>query len=370
MLPCRWKLTAIRPLADAKVLQCVRVSNDTDASVIQQTILQPSTEAAIFVVMIVPAGDEGELRDALADLPGLKRSVGFRIPEAGLSCVVGIGSDLWDRLRPGHPRPQGLHRFIPLSGATHTAVSTPGDLLFHIRAHRLDLCFELAQRIADRLGGLARIVDEVHGFRSFDERDLLGFVDGTENPEGEAASSAITIGAEDAGFAGSSYVIVQKYLHDLTAWDSLSVEEQERVIGRTKLSDIELPDDVKPSNSHVALNTIVDESGEERQILRFNMPFGRVGAAEFGTYFIGYASDPDVIEEMLRNMFIGNPPGNHDRVLDYSTAVTGTLFFVPTTNQLEGMADPPPEPGTAVSESDTTNHDGSLGIGGLRGASA
>ncbi len=202
-----------------KVLQCVRVSDDTDTSVMQQTILQPSTEAAIFLVLIVPDGDAGELCSALADLPGLKRSVGFRIPEAGLSCVVGIGSDLWDRLRAGHPRPRGLHRFIPLSGATHTAVSTPGDLLFHIRAHRLDLCFELAQRIADRLSGLARIVDEVHGFRSFDERDLLGFVDGTENPEGEAAGSAITIGAEDPGFAGGSYVIVQKYLHDLTAWD-------------------------------------------------------------------------------------------------------------------------------------------------------
>ena len=334
----------------------------------QQTILQPSTEAAIFLVMIAPAGDEDQLRDALTEIPALKRSVGFRIPEAALSCVVGIGSDLWDRLRAGHPRPRGLHRFIPLSGDTHTAVSTAGDLLFHIRAHRLDLCFELAQRIAERLSGLARIVDEVHGFRSFDERDLLGFVDGTENPEGEAASSAVTIGAEDSAFSGGSYVIVQKYLHDLTAWDSLSVEEQELVIGRTKLSDIELPDDVKPSNSHVALNTIVDEHGQERQIVRFNMPFGRVGAAEFGTYFIGYASDPSVIEEMLRNMFIGNPPGNHDRVLDYSTAATGTLFFVPTTNQLEAMADPVPEPSTVVSESETTNHDGSLGIGGLRGA--
>ncbi len=346
------------------------MSGEIGATGVQQAILAPPTEAAIFLVMLAPAGDEDQLRDALADIPALKRSVGFRIPEAGLSCVVGIGSDLWDRLRGQHPRPLGLHRFVPLSGSTHTAVSTPGDLLFHIRAHRLDLCFELAQRVADRLSGLVQIIDEVHGFRSFDERDLLGFVDGTENPEGNAASTAVTIGGEDPEFAGGSYVIVQKYLHDLTAWDALSVEEQERVIGRTKLSDIELPDDVKPSNSHVALNTIVDENGEERQIVRFNMPFGHVGAAEFGTYFIGYACGPDVIEEMLRNMFLGNPPGNYDRVLDFSTAVTGTLFFVPTTNQLEGLADPPSEPGVAVVEPETTNHDGSLGIGGLRGASA
>ncbi len=336
----------------------------------QQAILEPSTEAAIFLVAVVPSGGEAQLAEALADVPGLKRSVGFRIPEAGLSCVVGIGAELWDRMCQQRPRPRHLHRFIPLSGATHTAVSTPGDLLFHIRAHRLDLCFELAQRIADRLGALVQIIDEVHGFRSFDERDLLGFVDGTENPEGDAARAAVTVGDEDPEFTGGSYVIVQKYLHNLARWEALTVEEQERVIGRTKLSDVELSDELKPSNSHVALNTIVDENGEERQIMRFNMPFGRVGQAEFGTYFIGYAADPGVTEQMLTNMFIGNPPGNHDRVLDYSTAVTGTLFFVPTTERLEGLTDPPSESDPGIIESETTNHDGSLGIGGLRGASA
>ena len=118
--------------------------------------------------------------------------------------------------------------------------------------------------------------------------------------------------------------------------------EQERAIGRTKLSDIELPDEIKPANSHVALNTIVDEDGEERQIMRFNMPFGRVGAGEFGTYFIGYARSPDVIEQMLTNMFIGKPPGNYDRILDFSTAVTGNLFFVPTADFLD---DPPDRSG-------------------------
>ena len=153
----------------------------------------------------------------------------------------------------------------------------------------------------------------MHGFRSFDERDLLGFVDGTENPEGIAARRSVLIGDEDPAFAGGSYVIVQKYVHDLEAWDALTVEEQERAIGRTKLDDIEFADELKPANSHVALNTIVDENGNERQIMRFNMPFGTVGAGEFGTYFIGYARNPDVIEQMLTNMFVGNPPGTTDR---------------------------------------------------------
>jgi putative iron-dependent peroxidase len=317
----------------------------------------------------VNSRSEEAVRDLLADVGGLRRSVGFRIPEAELSCVVGLGAGLWDRLF-GEPRPGGLHPFAPVVGPRHAAVSTPGDLLFHIRAHRLDLCFELAERLMNRLLDDAHVVDEVHGFKFFDERDLLGFVDGTENPEGAAAAEAVTITEEDPVFAGGSYVIVQKYLHDLDAWDSLPVEEQERAVGRSKLSDIELPDDVKPSNSHVALTTITDDEGEQRQIVRYNMPFGRVGAREFGTYFIGYARSPDVIEEMLTNMFIGKPPGNYDQILDFSTAVTGNLFFVPTADFLD---DPPAamqsgastlrEPGAPSSP------DGSLGIGSLKGVS-
>src|ERR1700677_3940359 len=248
-----------------------------------QAILTPLTEAAIFLVVAVEPGGEEGVRELLADVSGLRRSVGFRIPEGRLTCVVGVGSEAWDRLFGG-PRPAGLHPFPGFVGARHVAVATPGDLLFHLRARRLDLCFELAQRLMERLAGYAQVVDEVHGFKSFDERDLLGFVDGTENPEGAAALVSALIGDEDPAFARASYVVVQKYVHDLAAWDALSVFEQERAIGRSKLADIEMPDELKPANSHVALNTIVDDSGRQHQILRFNMPFGRVGAGEFGTY--------------------------------------------------------------------------------------
>jgi putative iron-dependent peroxidase len=327
-----------------------------------QSVLTPITEAAIFLVLTVDAGGEGQVRDLLAQVSGLRRSVGFRIPEGELTCVVGIGSELWDRLF-GTPRPAGLHPFREVVGAPHSAFATAGDLLFHIRAHRLDLCFELAERLVNRLTGSAQVIDEVHGFRSFDERDLLGFVDGTENPEGAAALAAVVAGDEDPGFAGGSYVVIQKYLHDLRGWDALPVEEQERAIGREKLSDLELPDDAKPANSHVALTTIVDEDGEERQIVRFNMPFGRVGVGEFGTYFIGYARSPDVIEEMLTNMFVGKPPGNYDRILDFSTAVTGNLFFVPSADFLD---DPPGPTGAAAPADEGADQDGSLGIGSLR----
>jgi porphyrinogen peroxidase len=337
-----------------------------------QPILSVPTESAIFLVLTVAPGAESDVADFLADVSGLKRSVGFRVPEAELSVIVGIGSDLWDRLTDG-PRPTGLHPFRGLSGGRHRAPSTAGDLLFHIRAHRFDVCFELAQRLTEALGDAATVVDEVHGFRSFDERDVLGFVDGTENPEGSAASEAVLIGDEEPAFDGGSYVIVQKYVHDLGAWDALTTEEQELIVGRTKLSDIELPDEDKPANSHLALNVITGPDGEERQIMRFNMPFGRVGTREFGTYYIAYARTSELIEQMLSNMFIGDPPGNTDRILDFSTAVTGSLFFVPAADLLECLAPddaasrteaaPEPEPSPAPSAAPS---DGSLGIGDLR----
>lgn len=316
----------------------------------------------MFLVLCVEDGAEAGTREALADVGGLIRSVGFRIPDGELSCVVGIGSALWDRM-VGGGRPADLHPFVEIEGERHRAPATPGDLLLHIRARRADLCFELAQRLVERFGAGARVVDEVHGFKSFDERDLLGFVDGTENPVGQAAPAAALIGAEDPDFAGGSYVIVQRYLHDLRLWDSLSVAEQERIVGRTKLSDIELPDEIKPSNSHVALNTILDADGHQRQVVRYNMPFGNVGAGELGTYFIGYARDPEVLEQMLRNMFIGSPPGNTDRILDFSTATTGSLFFVPALELLENLpAAGAPAPAAARAQ---PQRDGSLGIGSL-----
>ncbi|MFG2939383.1 Dyp-type peroxidase [Streptomyces sp. NPDC048282] len=304
-----------------------------------QSVLRPLTTAAIFLVAGVRPGGEETARGVLGDLSALQRSFGFGAPDAALSCVAGIGSDAWDRLFD-HPRPAGLHPFRPLEGPRHSAVATSGDLLLHIRATRFDLCFGLATEIMHRLRDAVTVEDEVQGFRYLDARDLLGFVDGTENPVGAAARRAVLIGQEDPAHAGGSYVIVQKYLHDLDGWNALPVETQERIIGRTKLTNIELEEPA----SHVDLNTITGPDGEEQQILRDNMPFGSPGHGEFGTYFIGYARTPDVIEHMLRNMFLGTQDATHDRILDFSTAVTGTLFFVPSGDFLDGL---PPAPKAA-----------------------
>jgi porphyrinogen peroxidase len=341
-----------------------------------QPVLSPLTAAAMFLVLTVNPGGEDAARDLLGDVAALQRSVGFRIPDGRLECVAAIGSRVWDRLFGG-PRPAELHPFQELAGPRHRAPATPGDLLFHIRASRMDLCFEFATQVMARLAGAVTVADEVHGFRYFDERDLIGFVDGTESPGGRIAVDAAIVAGEDPEFAGGSYVIVQKYVHDIPAWNALSIEEQERVIGRTKLDDIEMPDDVKPVNSHVALNTITGPDGEEQKIVRANMPFGEVGRGEFGTYYIAYAASPAVTEEMLRNMFIGRPPGNTDRILDFSTALTGGLFFAPSADFLDDLPDPPAAPtalavgnGSAAAGSSTGGSagDGSLGIGSLKGS--
>ncbi len=340
-----------------------------------QPVVATLTRAAIFLVVTVNPAQEHDsaVRTLCGDLAALLRAVGFRDLEGRLSCVMAFGSDIWDRLF-GEPRPKDLHPFREIRGRHH-AVATPGDILFHIRATRTDLCFELATQIMSRLGSAVSTADEVHGFTYFDDRDLIGFVDGTENPVEQAAIDATIIGEEDPVFAGGSYVIVQKYLHDLNSWNTLPIEQQEKIIGRTKLSDIELDDAVKPTSAHNALTTIM-EDGKQLEIVRDNMPFGDVGKGEFGTYFIGYARSPHRIEQMLENMFVGQPPGNYDRLLDFSRAITGTLFFVPSATFLENVtpdADSPAIAGPTSNEREAEDNvrrspsNGSLSLGSLKG---
>jgi putative iron-dependent peroxidase len=347
------------------------------AAVVSQPVVSPLTRSAIFLTLTMNSGSgvPSAVRSFCADLSALIRAVDFRDIEGGLTCVMGIGSEAWDRLFD-LPRPAELHPFREIRAGARHAVSTPGDLFFHIRAKRMDLCFELATQIMARLGPAVSPCDEVHGFRYFDARDLLGFVDGTENPRDQEAVDAALIRPEiDPAYAGCSYVIVQKYAHDLDAWNNLPTEVQEKIIGRKKLSDIELDDAVKPTSAHSALTTIV-ENGAEQKILRDNMPFGRAGQGEFGTYFIGYSRSPRTVEIMLENMFIGRPPGNYDRLLDFSHALTGCLFFVPTASFLDSVTpEPVADDGESSPELEESQppspalslNNGSLGIGSLKG---
>ncbi|MFJ4689137.1 Dyp-type peroxidase [Streptomyces sp. NPDC088789] len=291
-----------------------------------QAVVSPPSAAAVFLVLTLEPGGENTAREVLGEVEGLTRSIGFGHPEGRLSCVAGIGARAWEPLY-GVPRPAALHPFRELAGPRHRAPATPGDLLFHIKAQRPDLCFALAAELVRRLGDAARVEDEAQTFAYFDSRNLLGFVDGTENPEGDPAADAALVGEEDPAFHGGSYVVVQKYLHDVDAWEKLAVEEQERVIGRTKLTNLERDD---APGSHVDLNTLTAPDGTELRVLRGAMPFGRPGHGEFGTYFVVYARDPEVPETMLRRMYLGTEETGPDPLLDFSRAVTGTAFFAPS----------------------------------------
>ena len=312
-----------------------------------QSVDAPLSRAAVFLtVALADSPDAADrVRAVLGDVGGLVRAVGFRDLGGRLSCVVAIGPEAWDAVTK-LPKPTQLHRFPEVHGSVHTAPSTPGDLLFHIRAERADMCFELERLLLDALGDAVTVVDETVGFRYFESRDLLGFVDGTENPTGSGMAHWALVGDDDPQHAGGSYVVVQKYIHPIEKWRALTTEQQEAIMGRTKADNTELDDAVEGQKSHKTLATIVDDTGE-RDILRDNMPFGSPASGEFGTYFIGYSRYLWVIERMLERMFIGDPPGLHDRLLDFSTALTGSTFFAPSSDLLESLGDDDDAPAAA-----------------------
>lgn len=280
-------------------------------------------------------------KDAMGDLfkrlctmiSNLNNSANTRFPNSKASIVLGIGFEAWQLFNLPVPLPKEFESFVPIVGTKHTAVATKGDLHLHIRSDTYSFCIDAASSISEILTDVAESVEEIHGFRYWDSRSILGFVDGTENPQGVDRQYFGVIGDEDPYYKGGSYLFVQKYIHDMKAWKSLAVSEQEKVIGRSKADDIEMPDDVKPSNSHSALANV----GDEFKLVRDNMPFGNVSTNQMGTYFIAYASSFYTVKKMLTNMFIGSPVGNYDRILDFSTPHTGSLFFVPTFEMLDSF---------------------------------
>ena len=336
-------------------------------STISQPVIAPHTSAVLSLVVTMNAGPacDAAVRALCGDLAGLVRAVGFRDLDGRLSCVMAFGSDAWDRLF-GAPRPKELHPFREIRGQHH-APATPGDIPF-MSAPRAWTCASSWRPRSWR--GWAMPSRRPTRCRASSTSTIATCWDSSmawRIPRPAAIDAAI-IGEEDAAFAGGSYAIVQKYLHDLAAWNAVPVERQERIVGRTKLDGIELDDAVKPTSAHNALTTI-EENGEELKIVRAGTPFGEVGKGEFGTYFIGYARSPRRMEQMIESMFVGKPPGNYDRLLDFSRAVTGTLFFVPTATFLEDVAPGPaassPTEGESAAPSgpQPSAPDGSLGIG-------
>ena len=303
-----------------------------------QDVTQKPGENAVFIVYALKDLPDtiDKVKDVCANFSALIRSMRNRYPDMQFSCTIGFGADAWKRFFPEQGNPKELQPFEEIKGVKLTAVSTPGDLLFHIRCKQMGLCFEFASIIDQKLRGVVESIDETHGFRYRDGKAIIGFVDGTENPAvDENPYHFAVIGEEDADFAGGSYVFVQKYIHDMVAWNALPVEQQEKVIGRHKFNDVELSDEEKPGNAHNAVTNI----GDDLKIVRANMPFANTSKGEYGTYFIGYASTFSTTHKMLENMFIGDPVGNTDRLLDFSTPITGTLFFAPSYDLLAKLGE-------------------------------
>lgn len=248
----------------------------------------------------------------------------FNVPS--LSAVVAVGAEAWEKLY-GEAKPAALKAFPEMKQADRVAVATPCDLFFQIRSDRHDINFTVARRIQAILGEIAQLQEAIPSFRYLDSRDLTGFVDGTENPEGEHRHKVAIVGPEDAEFAGGSYVHIQRYVHDLASWNQQSVDQQEQIIGRTKTDNVEFKGEQKLPTSHIKRAGIKDEEGKPVEVLRQSMPYGDLN--EQGLYFVSYCRFADNFTRMLASMIYQNADGHHDHLMGFTRAVTGAALFAP-----------------------------------------
>jgi putative iron-dependent peroxidase len=305
-------------------------------AVAQTAICRETGNFGLFITLSLGEGSGAAagVRKAASALPKMTAALAERLGEPTLCSALGIGALAWDRVMGGR-RPRGLVPFEPLSDGKRHAPATPADLFVHIHSYRHDANMMLAREFVAKLAGQARVVEEVMGFKHLGGRDLTGFVDGTENPKGIERAQVALVGEDDAEFAGGSHVSIQRWVHDLSAWDRLPVPEQEKAVGRTKDTDEELDDAVKPPSAHIARVVIEDEAGEELEIVRHSLPYG--GTREHGLYFVAYCASPSPFRQMLKRMIVRDGGGHYDRLMDFTRPVTGASFFVPSVGTLESL---------------------------------
>ncbi len=280
-------------------------------------------------------GSEQQVRKVLAELPAKVDALRAEMPEANFHLTAAIGSAYWDRISP-HARPALLRPFPALENGVRVAPSTPIDLLLMLRADTHDACFEFAAEVTKALAGAAELEEEIHGFRYKDARDMTGFVDGTENPQGDDRLEVALVGDEDSDFAGGSYLHIQVYEHDLEAWNRMPLKEQEDAYGRTKADNVEYPGDKKSPHAHTKRTSLKDAEGNSMEILRHSMPYG--DSKRKGLVFVSTCRTPEHFELMLKSMVQGDEEGRADRILEFTRAVSGAAFFVPSNSWLRGLA--------------------------------
>ncbi|TPR39185.1 Dyp-type peroxidase [Apilactobacillus micheneri] len=302
-----------------------------------QDVYKDAGKNVLFTTLKLNRDNQKEEQEKVANLvsreQAILRSMNIRYPDDHLKVTFGFSNSAWEYLFPEAKKPAELENFEPIKGPKYTAPETDADIFIHIRADSEAIVYEVADLIRQYYRDFTEVTDETKGFRYFEGRSIIGFVDGTENPEVQKASSYAIIGDEDPDFINGSYAFAQKYIHDMDAWNGLKTEDQEKAIGRRKMNDLELEDNDKLENSHNVASQDNDD-GIEHKIVRMNVPFSNPSEGLTGTYFIGYARHWTVTKRMLENMF-----GQSDRLLDFSDPVTGNVFFIPSITTLNQIVD-------------------------------
>ena len=298
----------------------------------QPVILPLPSDHARFIVLRLNQLSLPSLKEKLLDLLTTRDRLITQHPQAQIKTAIGFGPELWAQLYP--ETPEGFAQLQPIEGSFQMPVA-PADVIIHLASQRADICFAMSQAFFEGIQDQVEVLDERVCFRNFDGRDLTGFIDGTENPQFPDDRAETALLPEEAGvFAEGSFIFAQRYAHQLDKWKKLKVDTQEQIIGRTKLESIELDDDVKPENAHVARTVIEDEEGEEQAILRHSLPYGD-GRGDQGLFFIAYTNNLSIIDSMLERMFGTSGDGIHDRLLHFVTPVDGAYYFAPPAELLE-----------------------------------
>ncbi|HGI5214592.1 TPA: Dyp-type peroxidase [Providencia alcalifaciens] len=291
----------------------------------QSGILKEHSRFGIFIEAMV-TGSLEEVKSGCKVFVDELTKLQAKFPDARLGAVIAFGSEVWKQLGHASVAPE-LKPFRTLGKGL--APATQRDMLIHIQSLRHDINFSLAQAALKAFGQSIEVVEETHGFRWVEDRDLSGFIDGTENPQGEEIAEVTLINQGDD--IGGSYVMVQRYEHDLKKWSRFSEHEQEKMIGRTKHDSVELDEDARNKTSHVS-RVVIEEEGEELSIMRHSLPYG-TASGKHGLFFIAYCATIHNIEQQLLSMF-GETDGKYDDLLRMTKAVSGSYYYAPSIERL------------------------------------
>jgi len=299
----------------------------------QAGVLSDPSEFAEYLTFTL-ATDSVNIAPILTAIADHARSIQQQDADACLSYTLGFSINGWRRIFNTQAQPLALKEFSAMTDGPRHFPATAGDIFVMIKSARIDLNFQLARAIRNALATAAKLDEDIQAYQYRDGRDMIDFVDGTENPVDQERAAAILVN-DDNNYIGASYLTVQRYVEDLQAWNDISVSKQEQVIGRSKEDDQELRGADKPAYAHTHKSVVRTEAGTEIKMYRQNRSYGN--ALEHGTMFIGFAKSPDTIETSLRQMIIADQAGDYDQLLDFATAVTGNHYFIPPQSFLDSL---------------------------------